>query len=522
VVIEHTNINPNKAAHIGHLRNSCLGDTLARLKRRAGYEVEVQNYIDDTGVAVADIVVGLQELKREPAPNERFDYFCWDLYTEVNQKYEEDPSLKEKQREVLRLIEEGDNPTAELAKDVARRIVECHLNTMWRLGIYYNLLTWESDIIRLGFWRQAFELLKEKGHLVYEEKGENAGCWVVKLGDVPEFQNLENPDKVLVRSNGTATYTAKDIAYQLWKFGVLGKDFFYDRYCLQPNGTVLWTSASEGTKMDRFGRAQQVINVIDLRQKYLQDVLRFSLIKLGFEEQGKNSIHFGYEVVALSPATARELGVPVEDEGEKGMYAMSGRKGIGVKADDLVERVIERATEEVAKRHPEMSPEEHKKLGQDIAVGAVRYYMERFNISNVLVFDFNEALNLQGNTGPYLQYAYARAANILGRVDREILEDIDLRTVSVPPDITAEEKELIRAIAELPSATERAAENLAPSAFADYTYNLATTFMNFYETSPVLSAPPARMRFRVALVMSFKQAMANALATLGIPALPRM
>lgn len=522
VVIEHTNINPNKAAHIGHLRNACLGDTLARLKRRAGYEVEVQNYIDDTGVAVADIVVGLQQLKREPAPNQRFDYFCWDLYTEVNQKYEEDPGLKEKQREVLRLIEEGNNPTAELAKDVARRIVECHLATMWRLGIYYNLLTWESDIIHLGFWRHAFELLKEKGHLVYEEEGENAGCWVVKLGDVPGFQNLESPDKVLVRSNGTATYTAKDIAYQLWKFGVLGKDFFYDRYCLQPNGTVLWTSSSEGTKMERFGRAQQVINVIDLRQKYLQDVLRFSLIKLGFEEQGKNSIHFGYEVVALSANTARELGVPVEEEGNKGIFAMSGRKGIGVKADDLVERVIERATEEVAKRHPEMSPEEHRKLGQDIAVGAVRYYMVRFNIANVLVFDFGEALNLQGNTGPYLQYAYARAANILGRVEREVLDDIDLRTVSVPTDLTVEEKNLIRAIAEFPAATERAAENLQASAFADYTYGLATTFMNFYEACPVLTAAPARMRFRVALVLSFKQAMANALATLGIPALPRM
>ncbi|NLY49561.1 MAG: arginine--tRNA ligase, partial [Firmicutes bacterium] len=402
------------------------------------------------------------------------------------------------------------------------RIVECHLGTMWRLGIYYILLTWESDIIHLCFWRHAFELLKEKGHLVHEEEGDNAGCGVVILGDVPEFQNLENPDKVLVRSNGTATYTAKDIAYQLWKFGVLGKDFFYDRYCLQPNGTVLWTSSSDGTKMERFGRAQQVINVIDLRQKYLQDVLRFSLVKLGFATEGENSIHYGYEVVALSPNTARELGVPVGDEEDKGIYAMSGRKGIGVRADDLVERAIEKATEEVAKRHPEMTPEEHRKLGQDIAVGAVRYYMIRFSISNVLVFDFNEALSMQGNTGPYLQYAYARAANILGRVDREVLDEIDLRTVSVPSDLTAEEKALIRIMAELPAATEKAAENLQVAAFGEYTYNLATALMNFYDTSPVRSAPPARMRFRVSLVLSFKQAMANALATLGIPALPRM
>ena len=521
VVIEHTNINPNKAAHIGHLRNACLGDTLARLKRRAGYEVEVQNYIDDTGMAVADVVMAFQELAPEMT-DDRFDYFCWDLYTEVNQRYEQDPKLQEKRYDVLRLIEEGDNPTAKLAKDVAQKVVECHLNTMWRLGIYYSLLNWESDIIRLGFWNQAFDLLKSKGHLVYEEEGENAGCWVVRLGDVPGFEDLENPDKVLVRSNGTATYTAKDIAYQLWKFGVLGKDFFYDRYCLQPNGTVLWTTSSEGTKMERFGRANQVINVIDLRQKYLQDVLRFSLIKLGFEQEGENSIHFGYEVVALSPKTARELGVSVAEEEEKSVYAMSGRKGIGVKADDMIERIVEHATAEVAKRHPEMSPEEHRKLGLDIAIGAVRYYMVRFNILSVLVFDFDEALSMQGNTGPYLQYSYARAANILGRVDREVLDDVDLRTVSVPQDLMEEEKKLIRLIAELPAATQRAAETLQSSSFAEYTYNLATAFMNFYETSPVLTAAPARMRFRVALVKSFKQTMNNALTTLGIPALPRM
>lgn len=232
---------------------------------------------------------------------------------------------------MLQLIEEGNNPTAELAKNVAEKIVECHLDTMWRLGIYYNLLNWESDIVHLGFWNHAFELLKSKGHLIYEEEGDNAGCWVVRLGHVPGFENLESPDKVLVRSNGTATYTAKDIAYQLWKFGVLGKDFFYDRYCLQPNGTVLWSTSSEGTKMDRFGRASQVINVIDQRQSYLQDVLRFSLIELGFEQEGENSIHFGYEVVALSPKTAQELGVPIDEDDEKVSMLCLAAKVLGLK-----------------------------------------------------------------------------------------------------------------------------------------------------------------------------------------------
>lgn len=521
VVIEHTNINPNKAAHIGHLRNACLGDTLARLKRKLGYDVEVQNYIDDTGAAVADIVVGLYHLERECPKGVPFDSFCWDLYTEVNQLYDEDPALKAKQQEVLHLIEEGDNEVAELAKKVANKIVDHHLDIMWRLGVYYNLLTWESDILKLGFWEHAFEQLKEEGSLVYEEEGPNAGCWVVKLGDLEEFKDLENPDKVLVRSNGTATYTAKDIAYQMWKFGVLGKDFFYDCHGLQPNGTVLWTTAPDGNKMDRFGRADEVINVINSRQSYLQDVLRFSLYKLGFEREAEHSIHFGYEVVALSANTAKELGVEVGDE-EKDVYAMSGRQGIGVKAEDLVERVINKATEEVAKRHPEMSPEEHRKLAQDIAIGAIRYYMIKYNINSVIVFDFNEALSMQGNTGPYLQYAYARAVNILSKVEPELLEEIDLRDVSIPADLTPEERELVRRMTEYPATLGRAAQLLQPSLLADYTYNLAATFMNFYEAVPVLTAEPPLMRFRIALLLAFRQTLGNALNTLGMPAPARM
>ncbi|NLP18660.1 MAG: arginine--tRNA ligase [Firmicutes bacterium] len=521
LVIEHTNINPNKAAHIGHLRNACLGDTLARMKRKQGYEVEVRNYIDDTGAAVADIVVGLYHLKRECPRDMPFDRFCWDLYAEVNRLYEEDPALKEKEREVLRQIEAGDNEVAHLAKEVAGKIVGHHLDIMWHMGVYYNLLTWESDILHLGFWEHAWEKLREGGSLVYEEEGPNAGCWVVQLGDLEEFQDLENPDKVLVRSNGTATYTAKDIAYQMWKFGILGQDFLYDRHGLQPNGTVLWTTAPYGNKMTRFGQADEVINVIDLRQKYLQDVLRLSLHKLGFEEEAAHSIHFAYEVVSLSAATARELGVEVE-EGKKEIYAMSGRDGIGVKAGDMLARMTKKATGEVAARHPEMTPEEHRKLAQDIAIGAIRYYMIKYNMNSIIVFDFNEALSMQGNTGPYLQYAYARAANILGRVEPEVAEEVDLRDISIPDELVPLERELIRRMADFPTILSRAAQLLQPSLLAEYTYNLAATFMNFYEEVPVLTAHPHRMRFRVALLQAFRQTLGNALYTLGIPAMLRM
>jgi len=519
-VIEHTNINPNKAAHIGHLRNACLGDTIARLAEKCHYDVEIQNYIDDTGTAVADVVVGLHYLKETYDEKQRYDYFCWDLYTKVNVMYQDDSELAAKQAEVLHLIEEGNNEIAAMAKETSKRIVDCHLATMARLDVFYKVLTWESDIMKMGFWKHAFEKMKEQGGIVYEEVGPNQGCWVVKLGDLPEFRNLENPDKILLRSNGTATYTAKDIANQMWKFGILGKDFLYSPYCTQENGTVLWTSDMEGRAMDDFGRADLVMNVIDIRQKYLQDVLRLSLFKLGFEKEAENSIHFGYEVVALSTEAARVLGVEVSDE--RDIYAMAGRKGIGVKADDLIDRLIEKTSEEVAKRHPEMSNEEQVALGTKIAVGAIRYYMIRYNTNSVIVFDFKEALSLQGNTGPYLQYSYARASNILRKAGVTENSFSAEQLLVVPDGITGAEKELIKKLAEYPHIVRKSFKDVAPSVVTDYAYSLATAFMGFYEKAPVLAADETTKMFRLELVNAYKKVMGNVLYVLGIPAPERM
>jgi arginyl-tRNA synthetase len=538
VVIEHTNINPNKAAHIGHLRNACLGDALARLRRRAGYQVEVQNYIDDTGTTVADIVLGLERLGRRPAPGEFFDHFCWDLYTDINEEYRRNPDLKEEQKVILKRIEDGDPEVAPMAKDIARRVVRGHLRTMWGLGVYYDLLTWESDIINLSFWRHVFGRLKDGGALSLETEGPNAGCWVVKLGDLPEFAGLENPDKILVRSNGTATYVAKDIAYQLWKFGVLGKDFRYAPFTPQPDGRTLWTSVSEpdepgatggaagcvdapggvgasGAPAPAFGGAATVINVIDIRQKYLQDILRYSLLKLGFPREADNSVHFAYEVVSLSAETARELGVDVEAE-EKAVYAMSGRKGIGVKADDLLARAREKARDEVARRHPEFAAAEIDALAGAIAVGAIRYYMVKYNINSVIVFDFAEALSMQGNTGPYLQYAHARANSILRKAGA--LPPGTAADIEIPAYLEPAETALVLKMAEFSKVLADAAAHNVPSLFADYAYSLATAFTDFYEKVKVLSAGEPERSFRTALVAAFAVAMRGALDTLGLPA----
>jgi arginyl-tRNA synthetase len=341
IIVEHTNVNPNKAMHIGHLRNAIIGDTVVRTLKKMGYNVETLNYIDDTGVQVADVVVAMLYLD-EPFydgkssdlssiwakydGSQPFDYWCWDVYSRVAQEYETNEALKARRAEILHMVEAQDNPVAAFAKELATRVVRAHLATVGRLDIYYDLLNWESDIFLRGFWQAAFELLKTTGAVVYETKGPNAGCWVVRFGR-GVFQTeagLKSEDKVLVRSNGTVTYTGKDIAYQMWKFGVLDRDFLYKLWGVQANGSELWTTSPDGKKLARFGGAEKVVNVIDVRQSYLQQVVYDCLRKLGYKRQAKNSVHLDYEVVVLSNAAAAELGVDVDAE-EPGTQAMSGR-----------------------------------------------------------------------------------------------------------------------------------------------------------------------------------------------------
>ncbi|MEW6523180.1 MAG: arginine--tRNA ligase [Bacillota bacterium] len=518
IVIEHTNVNPNKAAHIGHLRNACLGDTLARCHELLGYEVEVQNYIDDTGAAVADIVVGLTVLGHRIPEDRPIDHFCWDLYTAVNSEYERNPQLLQERARVLQEIEEGGNAVASLARSVATRIVHRHLETMWAFGVDYDLLTWEGHILSVGLWKHAFERLRQSPGLEKETQGPNAGCWMVRLAGHPEFAGLENPDKVLVRSNGTATYVAKDIAYQMWKFGLLGLDFGYEPFILQPSGRHLWTTrAAPGNDTGHtFGQAHRVINVIDIRQKYLQDILRVSLETLGYPRQAANSVHFGYEVVALSPSTAAELGVVEAAEGSRGMYAMAGRQGIGVKVDDLLDRMVKKTLEEVGSRRPDLTQKARHELARDIATTSIRYYMLRFHPGSTVVFDFDDALNLQGNSGPYLQYAVARAHSILRRAGSS------RETAGAVPELLPAEKALVLAMGGFPGVLAQATASLQPSALAEYGYRLAGAFTAFYEAAPVLNAPEPARSFRLGLVEGFRHTMTALMTVLGLTVLESM
>lgn len=534
VLIEHTNVNPNKAMHIGHIRNAIIGDTVSRTLSALGYNVEVCNYIDDTGVQVADVVVGmlfmdapvfgkdtndLKDIWAKWDRNQSFDYWCWDLYARTQEEYVTAVELKKKREEILHILEKREGDIAHFGKEVATKIVEAHLATVSRLNIFYNLLNWESDILERGFWKTAFQKLKESGAIVYETKGPNAGCWVVKYGRglIETKDGVRSEDKILVRSNGTVTYTGKDIAYQMWKFGVLNNDFLYKLWGVQPNDEELWTTSPDGEKMDRFGRAGRVINVIDVRQSYAQQIVYQSLRKLGYTREAKNSEHLAYEVVVLSANAAAELGAQSEEaEAAGGVQAMSGRKGLGVKADDLLNKMVERLGEKI----------ETRQTAEILAAAAVRYFMSRFGIGKMIVFDFDEALRTTGDTGVYVEYAHARACSILAKAG-----EVDFSSVTPPENVTVTESDLLKKIEEYSSVLERAGKERSPAGLARYAFELATTFTNYYENPDpdakeqvpfIKIEDPVLKNYRLALVAAFRQTLANALGVLGIVPLTRI
>ena len=534
IIVEHTNINPNKAAHIGHLRNAILGDTFVRMLRFDGYTVEVQNYIDNTGVQVADVVVAFLLLYPDDdiatlAAQPGFDYLCWDRYAKISAYYDGNPDALKKRGEVLHGIEHQDPAIFSKAMLVADAIVRCHLTTMHRLGIHYDVLPRESEIIALHFWATAFEQLKQRGAIHLETEGKNKGCWVMR-GEAFST-DTENPDdKVIVRSNNTVTYVGKDIAYQMWKFGLLGKDFFYKN---GPAGA--WPALYQSTAVEseglpvKFGGGSRVYNVIDSRQSYLQDVVVAGLRALGYNDQADRSVHFSYEMVALSPRTCVEMGIALSEEDQRRPYVeVSGRKGLGVKADDLIDKLIDTALVEVDSRHPEATPEERRAVATQIATGALRYFMLKYTRTSVIAFDFQEALSFEGETGPYVQYAAVRARNILRKLaDRgETLPDFqaELTREAVGRQLQEEDLwQLLLNASKAEVAVSRAIESGEPAHVAKYAFQLAQAFNNFYHGYPVLSeANREKKVFLLWMTEYFRAQLDRTLGVLGIDVPPYM
>ena len=555
IIVEHTNINPNKAAHIGHLRNAILGDTLVRMLRAVGREVEVQNYIDNTGVQVADVVAAFHYLeKKTPAdvqaliddPDVRFDYYCWDLYARISRLYEQDESTQPWRAETLHAIEAGEGVQAEIGRIVADAIVNTHLATMGRIGVDYDVLPRESEILHLKFWASAFELLKGKEAIYFETQGKNNGCWVMpgELFRAPaELQSAKGKQeggeesdagedaredsKVIVRSDGTVTYVGKDIAYQLWKFGLLGKDFHYQPFSANSQGQTLWASSTEasGEAAPKFGAGEKVYNVIDVRQSYLQDVVRGGLRALGFEREADNSIHFSYEMVALSPRCCAELGIELSEEDRRRPHVeVSGRKGLGVKADDLIDLLIENALGEVRDRHEQSGEKTQREIATQIAVGALRYFMLKFTRTSLIAFDFQEALSFEGETGPYIQYAAVRARNILRKLEArgEALPDFEkeLDGEAFARQLEVEDFwQLLLGASQRKWGIEKAIAAGEPAQLARYGFQLARTFNNFYHRHHILNETDRERKvFLLWMTQFFLEELVQVLATMGIPA----
>ena len=555
VIVEHTNINPNKAAHIGHLRNAVLGDTLVRLLRELGRPVEVQNYIDNTGVQVADVVAAFYYLrKNSPAevralasdPDVRFDHHCWDLYAEISRLFEaKDEVALSWRAATLHALEAGEGELAELGSAVADAIVACHLATMQRIGVSYDVLPRESEILELRFWAAAFALLKQHGVIQLEAKGKNAGCWMMPASmfnpggaaNGPEQATLSkgevvvDPDKVIVRSNGTVTYVGKDIAYQLWKFGLLeGKDFEYRPLDVPAAGGAWVTTASGGAAdAPAFGGGSEVYNVIDVRQSYLQDVVRAALHALGFEHQARSSVHFAYEMVALSPRCCAELGIELSAEDRAKPYVeVSGRKGLGVKADDLLDLLIDTALAEVRSRHGDLDDADCRSIAAQIAVGALRFFMLRVTRNTVIAFDFQEALAFEGETGPYVQYAAVRARNIL----RKYHEAGGATDGPVePPQREAWERyleddrlwQLVLAMSMSRWTASRAVKSGEPAQIARSAFQAAQTFNNFYHQTHILNEEDAgRKQVLLAVVRLALRELSDLMGMMGMPVPMRM
>jgi len=577
LIVEHTNINPNKAAHIGHLRNAVLGDVLVSTFRRLGRRVEIQNYLDDTGVQVADVVVALQnaedlvepsrarrlagEIREildafpEHAPGvepRRLGDLAWDLYALAGKSYAADPALEEKRKATLHAIEGAatgheqtpeEAATAALAGRLAEAVVRCHLFTMERVGVTYDLLPRESDILARRFWVKAFELLKAAGAVRLETEGKNAGCWVMPLEGSPEFEGMEDADKILVRSNGTVTYTGKDVAYQLWKLGVLGIDFEYEEVPYRDVDGSPEFHASDGvsplyrTRRDdrgadpsargRFGKGTAVINVIDVRQSYPQKVVKEAVRRAGFAEAADRSVHFAYEMVALTPASAEALGVELTDEDRARPFVeMSGRKGLGVKAEDLLDRLVEKAKEQILSRAAE-PPETGR--AEAIAVGALRIYMTRFSRNKVIAFDFDEALAFEGDTGPYLQYAAVRAANIFrkleetgltGRLDAAEIDGLSALPASALDDGLWD---VVRTCSRTLDTLEKVAESLEVSLLVRHALAVAAGFHHLYHTHPIAQEKDeTTRRARRAALQVVSVHLADILGVLGVPIPGRM
>jgi len=483
-IIEHTSVNPNKPLHMGAARNSILGDSVAMIMGAAGYDVEIDNYIDDLGIQFAEVFWGMQHFNEEP--REKYDHFLGKLYIRVQEI--KDAKVENEVKELNKVLED---PGTQLSKDARHTVELCvrsQMESLAALGIGHDLLVWESDIVHAGLFEETFDRLRESEDIVFEDDGPLKGCLVMKLGRI--YPKMKNPDKVLIRSDGTPTYTAKDIALQMWKFGLLESHL---KYCKWNERAM--TSCQDGAAHE-YGNADIVINVIGSEQSYPQEVVKRSLKILGYAEQSENSFHLSYEFVTLP-----------ED-------SFSGRKGtwIGYTLDDVLVEGEKKALGEVEKRRPDLEESLKSRIAKTIAAGSIRYNIIKYAPEKKIVFRWEDAINFEGDSCPYIEYAHARCCSILRKAEISGEQPYQYNH--------PKERELLKTLAQMPDIIRMSSKDKRPHYITKYANEVATRFNSFYNELPVLNSE--NIDDRLALVEATRTVLANCLGILGIVALEEM
>lgn len=508
-IVEHTAVNPNKALHIGHARNVCLGDTLVRLLKQAGHEVIVANYIDDSGTQMAELLLGFRKLSYNLSPTEglRFDEYCGDrVYVEVVKKVQQDSELEKEMRTIVKELERRDSEVSVLNREISLRVLKDQLKTCSRLGASYQILNKETDIIAKGLWEEIFKKLSDAKAVYYQTQGEKANCWLI---DLSKHETLSKEgDEIMVRSDGTTTYVARDIAYAAWKMGLLDLDFTYS--VLDAETGKILISDMDGQKTFPIGNVSRVITVVDARQRRPQEIVRYALSKIG--ASAENYLHFSYEVVSLNFRDARKLGVDIT---ESKFVQMKGREGLYIKAETILNLIKDKALTEVQKRHPDWKADKSSEVAEELARSALRYTLVKSDADKMIVFDTDEALRLDGDTGPYLQYSYARALHIMQKAPKPVV-------APTPELLQKGEIDLLRRMSLLPLVIESTVNDLLLKKIANYGYELAVSFNNFYEKYPVLTSKEPLLSFRIRVVSAFVQVFEIVLKVLGLTPLVEM
>jgi len=533
ILVEHMNANPNKPLHLGQARNMCLGDSLIRTHRFLGHIVHSVNYGDDSGVNVAfNITAHLHfDVPVDPPSGEKFDHYSGKVYTEMRKRDSDDPAFKKIRTKISLQIEEGGNDVARFQREVTERCAVAQFESCWRMDTFFDLVNWETDILHLGFFDEAMERLKKTEFIHLEKDGDHKGCWVIDLGKLEGFEGLRTPLAVLLKSDGTATYAAKDIVYAMWKLGYLGKDFFYFPFVEQPNSKWIWStvSSSEGLdalpKSPQFGGYDLAIAVIDKRQSHEQNVVKGALRVLGFTGEEKEYIHLPYGVVYLTPRTLEHFGFTLTpEESKEKRLPFASRKGWFITIDETLDKLRDKAYKESKSRNENESEEWLQDISENIAVGALRFFLTRLDRNKDLTFDIDDALDLEGETGPYLQYAHTRASAILRKANKS---NVDVQQLKIGEDNVAlleddKERALLMQIAEFGQTIERVSSSLSPDVLCSYLLLLAQQFNSFYNAVPVLRTQGKLLEARLLLVRAVRQVLANGMGLLGIHPPERM